>query len=241
MRWCLSHRFDPRALPMADRHYNRQKPGSPQFVPPSTNVVLLTPETGEAKALWVSIFQKYVQHRWPGAWMCSCFRNEGAGLSSELIVEAMAVTVWKWGNPPPLGMVTFVNAEKTRRNLAMSTPSFNPKLQLAEIVAAALNVTRTSLPEVCGRGRAKEVVLARLAIVVVARRQTYYSYPDIARECSRVNHSSAIGAYQRYESDPGRYADLIEQVEQEAQRARRGQRLPGRTLGPAAAKWEALA
>lgn len=123
----------------------------------------------------------------------------------------------------------------------MPTPSFNPKLRLDEIVAAALNVTRTSLPEVCGRGRARDVVNARLAIVVVSRRQTHYSYPDIAREVSRVNHSSAIGAYQRYAADPGRYADLIEQVEQEAHRARRGQRLPGRMLGPAAAKWEALA
>jgi hypothetical protein len=34
MNWRMSHRADPLALPLADRHYNRQKPGSPQFMPP---------------------------------------------------------------------------------------------------------------------------------------------------------------------------------------------------------------
>lgn len=37
--WALSHRADARALPIADRHYNRQKIGSPQFVPPGRCVV----------------------------------------------------------------------------------------------------------------------------------------------------------------------------------------------------------
>lgn len=39
MNWRLSHRFDPRALPIADSHYNRQKPGTPQFVPPGRCLV----------------------------------------------------------------------------------------------------------------------------------------------------------------------------------------------------------
>lgn len=33
MRWCTSNRADPAAARLADRHYNRQKPGTPQFVP----------------------------------------------------------------------------------------------------------------------------------------------------------------------------------------------------------------
>jgi len=44
MYWTLSHRFDRRALPLADRHYNRQKPGTSQFVPPGRCIVLLTPK-----------------------------------------------------------------------------------------------------------------------------------------------------------------------------------------------------
>lgn len=47
--------------------------------------------------------------------MCSCFRNEGAGLSSELIREAVAATRAVWGDPPALGFVTFVDPDKTRR------------------------------------------------------------------------------------------------------------------------------
>ena len=115
MRWSLSHRADVRALPLADAHYNRQKPGSPQFVPPGRCVVLLAGDP--PVALWVSSwpFAEFVRHAWGGAWMCSCFRNIGAGLSSELILEAVAATRAIWGDPPVLGMVTFVDREKTRR------------------------------------------------------------------------------------------------------------------------------
>ena len=117
MRWRISYRADPAALPLADRHYNRQKPGSPQFVPPGRCVVLLAPTQGHPLALWVSSwpFSRYVKHRWPGAWICSCFRNEGAGLSSELIREAVAATRAKWPDVPDLGMITFVDERCVRR------------------------------------------------------------------------------------------------------------------------------
>jgi hypothetical protein len=47
--------------------------------------------------------------------MNSCFRNESKHLSSELIRDAIAATRWFFGEPPELGMVTFVDADKTRR------------------------------------------------------------------------------------------------------------------------------
>lgn len=115
MRWHLSHRFDVRALPLADRHYNRQKIGSPQFVPPGRCLVLLTEE---ADALWVTSwpFAQYVRHAWPGAWVNSLFRNESRHLSSELIREAVAATRSYFGAPPePHGFVSFVDASKVRR------------------------------------------------------------------------------------------------------------------------------
>lgn len=114
MTWHLSHRADARALPLADRHYNRQKPGTPQFVPPGRCLVLLTED---ADALWVSSwpFAEYVKHEWAGAWVCSCFRNESPVLSSHLIRDAVAATRAVWGEPPALGMVTFVDTRKTRR------------------------------------------------------------------------------------------------------------------------------
>lgn len=120
MNWMLSHRADKRALPLADRHYSRQKPGSPQFVPPGRCVVLLTPK---ADALWVTSwpFAQYVRHEWAGAWMCGLFRNEGPRLASELNRQAAAATRWVFGEPEPVasvvgpvGMVSFIDRSKVR-------------------------------------------------------------------------------------------------------------------------------
>ena len=111
--WLESHRADPDAVAIADRHYNRQKPGTPQFVPPGRCVVF---KAATGPAVWVTSwpFAQYVKHAWAGAWVNSLFRNEGAGLSSELIREAVAATRAIW-SPPPLGIVSFVDASKTRR------------------------------------------------------------------------------------------------------------------------------
>lgn len=110
MIWNLSHRFDPDALPLADRHYNRRKIGSPQFVPPGRCVVLLT---GCRRALWTTSwpFAAYVRHAWPGAWVNSLFRSEGAGVASTLIRQAVAATRSIWA-PPELGIVSFVDPDQ---------------------------------------------------------------------------------------------------------------------------------
>ena len=114
MRWLISHRADPPAVAIADRHYNRQKPGSPQFVPPGRCLVLLS-DCG--KAVWVTSYPyaEHVKHAWGGAWVNSIFRNEGAVLSSELIRQAVAATRAYWPEAPALGMITFIDADKTRR------------------------------------------------------------------------------------------------------------------------------
>ena len=114
MIWLRSWRGDPIARVIADRHYNRQAIGSSQFVPPGRCLVLVIP----GAALWITSwpFAEYVKHAWAGAWVCSAFRNERPDLyrSSELIRAAVAATRAEW-TPPPLGMVTFVDTEKTRR------------------------------------------------------------------------------------------------------------------------------
>lgn len=113
--WRESFRADKRALPLADRHYNRQSVGSNQFVPPGSCYVLLTED---ADAVWVTSWPKaeYVQHAWAGAWMNSLFRREGGDLlASDLIRLAVAHTLAHWPTPPDLGMVTFVDAGKTRK------------------------------------------------------------------------------------------------------------------------------
>lgn len=97
MRWTLSHRADPLALPLADRHYNRQKVGTPQFMPTGSCLVFR-----HAQAVWGTSYPRaeFVRHAWAGAWINSIFRNEGAGLSSELIREAIAATRFFWSPPP---------------------------------------------------------------------------------------------------------------------------------------------
>lgn len=115
MRWEIRSRTDPQCRELADRHYNRQTVGAPGFVPPGRCCVLYA-ETGSGRAFWVTSwpFAEYVRHAWAGAWVCSAFRNEGAGLSSELIREAVAATRFVFGPPPDLGFVTFVDRGKTK-------------------------------------------------------------------------------------------------------------------------------
>jgi len=112
LEWEESHRADPRVLPMADRHYSRQKPGTPQFVPPGACYVLKRPG-----ALWVTSWPRaeYVKHAWAGAWVNTMFRREYGPVASEPIIAAVAVTRWKWPDVPALGIVSFVNAGKVRR------------------------------------------------------------------------------------------------------------------------------
>jgi hypothetical protein len=111
--WFRSHRADPDVVPLADRHYNRQKVGAPQFAPPGRCVVF---KTHAVDAFWITSwpFAEYVKHAWAGAWINSAFRNEGPLLSSEMIRAAVSCTRALYGDAPPLGMITFVDAGKVK-------------------------------------------------------------------------------------------------------------------------------
>lgn len=164
MKWALSDRADPRAAAIADRHYNRQKIGTPQFVPPGRCMVLLTEK---ADALWVTSwpFAQYVRHAWAGAWVCSCFRNESDHLSSELITEAVAATRWFYGDTPALGFITFVDTSKVH--------SINPgycykragwkQIGHTQGGLVALQMLPGAMPESCNPNgaRAKQIELSR--------------------------------------------------------------------------------
>jgi hypothetical protein len=50
----------------------------------------------------------------PGTWSCVMFRNESGVLSSDLIRQAVAATRAHWGEPPPMGMVTMIQADAVR-------------------------------------------------------------------------------------------------------------------------------
>lgn len=109
MIWTLSNRADPAAKAIADRHYNRQKPHSRQFVQPGRCLVLRSEH-----AVWVTSwpFAEYVLHEFGGAWINSLFRREAGPPASEMIREAVAITRWRWPEVPELGMLSFVNPDR---------------------------------------------------------------------------------------------------------------------------------
>jgi hypothetical protein len=108
---------------MSDRHYSRQSPGSKKFVPPGRSFVLYA-DTKDGEAAWVTSwpYEEYTKHEWAGVWVNSLFRNEGAGLSSDLIRQAVSATVWYWRNGreswndpmPEDGMITFIDTSEVQ-------------------------------------------------------------------------------------------------------------------------------
>jgi len=112
--WQRIDHADPRALDMADRHYSRQAPGTPEFVANGHKIVLMhfAPD-GTPAALWAS-------HRpAPGiaerpdgrdCWSCTMFRIEQQTvLASDLINEAVAITAGLWRPLPTDGFYTTIN------------------------------------------------------------------------------------------------------------------------------------
>lgn len=107
--WSLSFKADRPAREIADRHYNRQKVGAVQFMPPGKTLVLIADG-----AVWGTSWPlaQYVRHAWAGAWVNSLFRKECGGSASAFIRSAIAATRYEWPDVPALGMVTFVDPAK---------------------------------------------------------------------------------------------------------------------------------
>lgn len=81
---------------------------------------------------------------------------------------------------------------------ACSAPRARKPLTVAAIaqrVAAAMGV---DLSEVFGRGRHQRVVLARSMASYLSRELTTLSYPEIARDLNRPNHSTVVTACTRF-------------------------------------------
>jgi len=115
--WLLSSSSDPRALAVVDGtggfvehgpHYSRRTPGSKTFTGVGQEIVLVS---ACGRAVWACVRQKTPMRRGTGAsrgragatdgrarfiWRNMMFRNLGAGLSSELIREAAAMTYREW-------------------------------------------------------------------------------------------------------------------------------------------------
>lgn len=120
--WYHVGKTDVRARLLADRHYSRQNPGTPEFCPPGNSIVLIIPSANGAAALWCS-------HRPdPRAnlelprkdgfiyWDNPYFRNESGIKSSELILEALAITRYLWPTDELLddGFHSFVSTKHVK-------------------------------------------------------------------------------------------------------------------------------
>lgn len=115
MNWYLTYPRDPRGRELADRHYSRQKPGTPEYAPPGRKLVLVNADRYQAiSALWITSWPlaEYVHRDYQDAWLCCLFRNESNTLSSQLISEAIACTRWKYPDVPQSGMITMIDASK---------------------------------------------------------------------------------------------------------------------------------
>jgi len=90
--WIVSRDADPDAQKLADNHYSRKTRGSKFFCGPGEKLVLMTPDK---RALFVWRKNKI---RWDGqnGVECSLFRNEGADLSSGLILHAVRLAKKRW-------------------------------------------------------------------------------------------------------------------------------------------------
>lgn len=100
---------NPTAAALYDRHYSRNQGsvGDPRIAGPGEKMVLLTPC---ARALFVwRVFQSKDPSAGAGDVNCAIFRNEGAGLASELIRSAMVLAWTKWGQRR---LYTYVNPRR---------------------------------------------------------------------------------------------------------------------------------
>lgn len=110
--WVQVRRTHDSARELADRHYSRQTIGAEGFMPPGRTFVLVS---RCERALW-----GVVENKDPAGalrWRCSIFRNEGAGRSSALIVDATARTFDFWrarGELPATPLSTEIDPSKVK-------------------------------------------------------------------------------------------------------------------------------
>jgi hypothetical protein len=97
--WLATHRADPRAFALYQRHYSAEKnfalrrPGNFNIVGPGFNMVLLT---ADAQALFVWVKNNMQRFDGQVGVCCTIFRNETSFLSSGLIREADALADDRW-------------------------------------------------------------------------------------------------------------------------------------------------
>jgi len=111
-RWQVARDGDPRVFALASRHYSfrryqRKIRRDKRVVGPGERLILLSSD-GKALCIWKRFRDRSGQQ----GICCSLFRNEGAGLSSELLLEAEALARARW--PDASRLYTYVDPRKIR-------------------------------------------------------------------------------------------------------------------------------
>ncbi len=120
--WTRVGRTDGRARALADKHYSRKHIGAAEFCPPGNNIVLLhLVDEFTADALWVSHRPDpsagLARPRFDGFdyWDNPFFRNESELIASEMIREAIAISLhYWWRNVPRDGFHSFVDPKQVK-------------------------------------------------------------------------------------------------------------------------------
>lgn len=112
--WLSVKRTDERAYGLYRRHYSAAKnarwrrPGNTNVTSAGETMVLLS-QCGRALFVWLRCTVERLDHQ--AGVNCATFRNEGAGLSSDLIREADELA---WNRWPGQRHFTYVDAGKVR-------------------------------------------------------------------------------------------------------------------------------
>ena len=120
MRWHLENRATPYARDIADRHYNRQKIGADQFVPPGRCLVLAIP----GAALWVTSYPlpEYVKHAWGGGLGCAPPSATSAPISTDRATSCARRSPRRAGAGPACPTLGWSPSWTSGRCAASATP-----------------------------------------------------------------------------------------------------------------------
>jgi hypothetical protein len=87
--WRVSHKFDRDGARLADGHYSRRTPGSPQFMPPGETLVLVAPARDAVFGWWRPHPNAHiVPMNGLYGWTCTIFRRTGGAMASDLVLAA---------------------------------------------------------------------------------------------------------------------------------------------------------
>lgn len=107
--WLKIGKFDPLAAALADGHYSRRTPGSPQFMPPGQTVILRTEDARAVFGWWRPHPRSGIrQMNGLDGWTCTIFRNTSSRQSSDLVLWAEVALRQVHSNCGPDGLLTYV-------------------------------------------------------------------------------------------------------------------------------------